>query len=142
MRRITGDFRPLLPGLEIEFLQPEAFAARVRGRPILIRNEPDANVPPSSPIHSFIKSTRILVNREVLAERLDGETRELRRLLVEGLILDEILYLALARESEFFTRTRSRAILRRYWPLQYFAVHGTPLQRRNETSGVADKLIR
>jgi len=124
MCRIINDFSPLLPGLRIEFLEADAFNARVRGRPLLPGEEREDAEPPPAPIHSFVPNNRIIVSREGIVAHTQKEAVELRRPLVEGLILREIIYLAMARIPRPLPRMRADRILRRYWPLQYVTLQG------------------
>ncbi|MEJ5186636.1 MAG: hypothetical protein WHT46_06105 [Candidatus Geothermincolales bacterium] len=124
IERISRDFSPLIPGLKVEFLSSEAYMARLRGKPIMPWEAGKKVKVDAPPLHSSIKNNQVLVCREALLEAVHREPRELRRPLVEGLILYELLYLAVARGPEMYPRARAEAILRRYWPLQYCALQG------------------
>jgi hypothetical protein len=124
IERISRDFSPLIPGLKVEFLSSEAYMARLRGRPILPWEADKKVRVDAPPLYSSIKNNMVLVCREALLETVHREPKELRRPLVEGLILYELLYLAVARGPEVYPRAKAEALLRRYWPLQYCAVQG------------------
>lgn len=133
IERIVRDFSPLIPGLKVEFLGSQAYMARLRGRPILPWEKQDEVKVEAPPLHSSIKNNLVLVCREALVEKVHSEPRELRRPLVEGLILYELLYLAVASGPEMYPRAKAEALLRRYWPLQYCALQGVVIGAETRT---------
>jgi hypothetical protein len=122
MRRIIRDFAPLVPGLKLEVVSPEGFQARIRGKFLSADGSVPREVPEETPIQALPSSLTIVVEVESLAERVSREDRRLRRPLVEGLILREILYLMTVRQPLPDPRSRAENILRRHWPFQYAAL--------------------
>ena len=140
VRRIVRDFAPILPGVRLEVVSAEAFQARLRGRPILPGETPRGpgaagapaeaareGAPPAYPLHAFAPTRVVMVDIEGLSGLVNREDRRLQRVLVEGMILREIIYLATSRQPLPDPRGRAEAILRRYWPFQYAAVRSTGL---------------
>lgn len=135
MHRIVRDFSPIAPDLKVEFLREDAYAARIRGKPLLPGEKEPEGMHEFPPLHSSIKSNIISVSSRAVMELVREERPQLRRPLVEGLILNEILYLLVARGPEMFPRAKAEALFRKYWPLQYYTVHGTPLREKGGPPG-------
>lgn len=127
MRRITGDFEPLLHGIRLEVVPPEGFGARVRGRPILPGVSEPVEETPAIPVRGLPASRTIVVEIEGLMEIIGRENQRLHRPLVEGMILREIIYLATSRQPLPQPRARAETILRRHWPFQYVALHSVEM---------------
>ncbi len=160
MRRIVRDFSPLLPGMRLEVVSAEAFRARMHGKPILpgealdgmrtsappekgsrdeAWDEAREEAPPPYPLHAFPSTRVVMVDVEGLRTLIGGEDRRLQRVLVEGMILREVIYLATSRQPLPDPRGRAETIFRRHWPFQYTALrsagflggpHGWPRDRR------------
>lgn len=122
MRRITGDFAPLLQRIHLEVVSPEGFQARLRGKPILPGEDESEVEPPSVPVRALPASRTIIVEIERLQEMLDKEDRRLQRPLVEGMILREVIFLVTSRQPLPQPRARAEEILRRHWPFQFTAL--------------------
>lgn len=124
MLRIAGDFQSMLPELRVEVLSLDAFTARLAGRPLIAgqaapEEETEEPVRHELPVRALAASRIIMVEMEALRQRVLREDRRLRRPLVEGLVLREILYLITCRQPMPEPRARAEAILRRHWPFQY-----------------------
>ncbi|MDI6830800.1 MAG: hypothetical protein QME88_05635 [Actinomycetota bacterium] len=149
MRRIVRDFSPLLPGMRLEVVSAEAFRARLQGRPLLpgevlngtrryappeggsrdetyeeARDETREEAPPPYPLHAFPSTRVVMVDVEGVRTLIGGEDRRLQRVLVEGMILREVIYLATSRQPLPDPRGRAETIFRRHWPFQYAALRG------------------
>ena len=142
MRRITSDFTPLLPEVRMEVLSPEAFQARLRGKPLLPGGREPGAGPPAVPVRALPASRTIMVEMGSLQEILKREDRRLHNPLVEGMVLREVIFLVTSRQPLPQPRARAEEILRRHWPLQYVALDslgmtvtgpGSPPARDEET---------
>ncbi len=147
IRRIMRDFSPLLPGMRLEVVSGEAFRARLRGRPILPGEDTGGDTespypaapmergrrkeagdeareePPSHyPLHAFPSTRVVMVDVEGMRALIGEEDRRLQRVLAEGMILREVIYLATSRQPLPDPRGRAETIFRRYWPFQYTAL--------------------
>ncbi len=127
MRRIVRDFSPLLPGLRLEEVSPQAYRARVKGRPILPAEEIEDTGHPPYPRHSLPTTRLVMVDIEGLGKLIGGEDRRLQRVMTEGMILLEVIYLATSRQPLPDPRGRAESILRSHWPFQYTAVRSAGL---------------
>jgi len=143
MRRIVRDFSPLLPGLRLEAVSPEAFRARIRGKPVLPGEKPEVGGSMLYPLHAFPSRLLVMVDIEGIAALIGREDRRLQRVLAEGMILFEVIYLAASRQPLPDPRGRAESILRRHWPFQYTAVRcaGFIAERRTGT-GLAGDHVR
>jgi hypothetical protein len=124
--RIVNDFTALVPHLKAEFLRPEAYQARISGK-LHIPGEDLELTHPVYPLLSLPERNTILVCTNEVGALVRREAHRLRGALVEGLILNEIIFLALSRGPEPDPRTKAEAILRRHWPLQYATLFGRTL---------------
>jgi hypothetical protein len=124
--RIAKDFSQLMPRLSVEFLKPEAYSARISGRVFLPGEDPDTDFS-VYPLQALPQGSTILVCTEEVGSLVRREAPRLRGALVEGLILNEIIFLALSRGTEPDPRTKAEIILRRHWPLQYATLFGRTL---------------
>jgi len=122
MRRIVRDFSPLLPGMRLEVVSGEAFRARLLGRPILPGEVSREEEPPLYPLHAFPSARVIMVDIEGVRGLVGGEDRRLQRVLAEGMILREVIYLATSHQPFPDPRGRAERIFRRHWPFQFTAL--------------------
>jgi hypothetical protein len=132
--RIVKDFSYLIPGLSVDFLKAPAYQARVVGR-LTVPGDSEPMVPAVYPLHSLLETNKVLVCIEEVGALLEREAYELRRPLVEGLILNEILYIAISRGPEPDPRSKAESILSRYWPLQYVTLFGRTLFDPSDSNG-------
>lgn len=131
--RIVKDFSYLLPGLQVEFLRAPAYQARISGKIILPDEQSMQLAAAVYPLHSILETNEVLVCIEEVVALLGREAEQLQHPLVEGLILNEILFLAVARGPDPDPRARAEAILSRYWPLQYVTLYGRTLLGQQES---------
>ena len=148
LRRIVRDFSPLLPGIRLEVVSGEAFQARLLGKPILpgeafgglssaappqghkqeeARDAPHEEAPPLYPLYAFPSTRVVMVDVEGMRTLIAEEDRRLQRVLTEGMILREVIYLATSRQPFPDPRSRAEIILRRHWPFQYAALRSVGL---------------
>ncbi len=122
MQRITRDFAKLIPRIKLEVVSSQAYHARIKGRPLLPQERPEEMETSLYPLRALPSSCTILVDLEGTRVLVEKEALRLRRPLVEGLILREIIYLAVHLQAFPDAMSRAEAILRRHWPLQYTLV--------------------
>ncbi len=145
LRRIVRDFSPMMPGVRLEVVSPEAFRARLRGRPILPGEglgdgeTPGAGEPLLYPLQAFPATRVVMVDIEGMLALIGGEDRRLQRVLAEGMILREVIHLATSHQPLPDPRGRAERIFRRHWPFQYTAMRSaglmadSPLQPKDWT---------
>ena len=131
--RIVKDFSHLMPGLSVQFMKTKAYRARVAGRTAQPGPGSQDIMPPLYPLQSEPKTNRLLICTEEVNALLAREAPELRTATVEGLILNEILFLAVSRSGEPDPRAKAEEILCRYWPLQYATIFGRKLLSPNSS---------
>lgn len=131
--RIVKDFSHLVPGLAVQFLTTEAYQTRVACRISAAGEESQEILSPAYPLHSIPQTRKVLVCTEEVAALLAREAPELRRAMLEGLILNEILFLAPSRGPERGPRAKAEEILCRHWPLQYTTLFGRKLLSRDNS---------
>lgn len=140
LRRIVRDFSPLLPGMRLEVVSSEAFRARLLGKPILPgealeglrpaappQGDRQEEASPLYPLHAFPSTSVVMVDVEGMRALIAEEDRRLQRVLTEGMILREVIYLATSRQPFPDPRSRAETILRRHWPFQYAALRSVGL---------------
>jgi hypothetical protein len=127
MKRIASDFTPIIPQLRLEFLSPEAFHARMQGKPLLAWEILDSIERPAYPLHSLPGLKQIIICLEEVEQMVNLEAELLRRPLVEGMILKEILTIAVWQEAHPDPQAHAEKVLRRHWPFQYAALLGKNL---------------
>lgn len=82
---------------------------------------------PVYPLHAFPSTRVVMVDVEGMRALIGGEDRRLQRVLAEGMILREVIYLATSRQPLPDPRGRAEIILRRHWPFQYTALRSVGL---------------
>ncbi len=122
MQRITRDFAKLIPQVKLEVVSSQAYQARIKGRPLLPHEDQEDTETGLYPLRALPTSCMILVDLEGTRGLVEKEAPQLRGPLVEGLILREIIYMAVCIQAFPDAISRTEAILRRHWPLQYTLV--------------------